>query len=73
MALGWLTVLNSALNKQLLYAARSYNLKLMSGDSSQPISINFIKVCITMGVEQSFTSYGNPKRDVNHEQTGERD
>ncbi len=63
----WFVVLKSALSKQLSDGVRNYNLKLMSDNGSHLTSINFMKACKTMGVEQPFTSYRNPEGSAPNE------
>ena len=45
----------------------SFYLKLISDNSSQPTSLNFMKVCFNLGIQQIFTSYNNPKGSADTE------
>jgi len=40
---------------------RSADLKLVSGNESQPTSTGFMTTMGILGIEQVFTSYNNPK------------
>ena len=63
----WLLALDMAVNRQFPDGARGRNLHLMSDNGSQPTSIAFMRACDTMGIEQAFTSYNNPKGNADTE------
>jgi putative transposase len=39
----------------------------MSDNGCQPISLAFLKACSTLGIQQAFTSYHNPKGNADTE------
>jgi len=39
----------------------------MSDNGNQPTSVDFMKACHVMGIEQAFTSYNNPKGNADTE------
>lgn len=63
----WLTALDMAVKEQCPEGAREYKLHLMSDNGSQPTSVSFINACVTLNIEQAFTSYNNPKGNANTE------
>ena len=63
----WLAALNKAVNLQLPDGARGTALNLMSGNGCQPTAVSFMKACRTMGFNQAFTSYSNPKDNADTE------
>ena len=50
-----------------LKGARDQCLSLMSDNGCQPISLAFLKACSTLGIQQAFTSYHNPKGNADTE------
>jgi len=63
----WLDALHMAVNNQCPDGTREHHLHLMSDNGSQPTSVSFIKACTTLNIEQTFTSYNNPKGNANTE------
>jgi len=63
----WLEALEKALNKEYPQGVRGQGLKLMSDNGSQPTSLNFMKACSNLEVEEVFTSYNNPKGNADTE------
>jgi len=63
----WLEALDDAVNREFPYGARGSELSLMSDNGSQPTSVAFMKACREMGINQAFTSYGNPKGNADTE------
>jgi putative transposase len=57
----WLTALDMAVNRQFPDGVRGQSLGLMSDNGSQPTSLVFLRTCSTLGIQQAFTSYNNPK------------
>ena len=47
--------------------SRDQNLFLMSDNGSQPTSRKFMKITEILGIQQTFTSYDNPKWNDNTE------
>lgn len=47
--------------------AREYGLNLMSDNGCQPTSVSFMKLCHTLGINQAFTCYSNPKGNADTE------
>jgi putative transposase len=63
----WLHALDQAVNRQFPDGARNHGVHLMSDNGCQPTSIGFMKNCALLGVEQTFTSYNNPKGNADTE------
>lgn len=63
----WLEALEMGLNREFPGGVRGHGLKLMSDNGSQPTSVNFMKACSILEVEQVFTSYNNPKGNADTE------
>lgn len=64
----WMQALEMAANRQFPeQGIRGQGVRLMSDNGSQPTSTAFMKGCATMGVEQAFTSYNNPKGNADTE------
>ncbi|MCP4481589.1 MAG: DDE-type integrase/transposase/recombinase [bacterium] len=63
----WLDALDMALNNEFADGVRGHKLKLMSDNGSQPTSTEFIRSCGEIGIKQVFTSYNNPKGNVDTE------
>ena len=64
----WLTALRSAINQQFPQGIReSGALRLVSDNGCQPTSESFLRECRTLGVQQIFTSYDNPKGNADTE------
>ena len=63
----WLEALNMAVNRQFPSGARGQELHLMSDNGCQPTSLAFMESCRTLGIQQAFTSYCNPKGNADTE------
>lgn len=63
----WLEALDAAVNRQFPNGVREQRLFLMSDNGSQPTSISFMKACHDMEINQTFTSYNNPKGNADTE------
>ncbi len=53
--------LEVALGREFPNGVRGSGLKLISDNGSQPTSVSFMRDMGTLGIEQIFTSYDNPK------------
>jgi len=69
----WINALEEAVLNEFPYGSRGKNLFFpqdpmeMSNNGSQPTSKKFMKVASTLGIQQVFTSYNNPKGNANTE------
>jgi len=63
----WLEALDYAVNHEFPDGVKNQGLSLMSDNGSQPTSVAFMKSCREMGINQAFTSYGNPKGNADTE------
>lgn len=63
----WLEALDRAINQQFPDGSRNHQVRLMSDNGCQPTSIGFMKNCRLLGIQQSFTSYNNPKGNADTE------
>jgi putative transposase len=63
----WLTALDMAVNGQFPAGVRDQGLSLMSDNGCQPTSTAFMQACGTLGIQQAFTSYNNPKGNADTE------
>ena len=63
----WLEALEMGLNGQFPDGVRGHDLHLMSDNGSQPTSLRFMKACSSLKVDQTFTSYNNPKGNADTE------
>ncbi len=63
----WKGALDMAVNLEFPEGIRGKGLKLISDNGSQPTSISFMKDTSTLGIEQIFTSYNNPKGNADTE------
>lgn len=63
----WEEALEMAVNNECPNGSREYNVNLMSDNGSQPTSRAYSKTCATLGIEQAFTSYNNPKGNADTE------
>ena len=66
-ATDWLCALDMGLNSQFPYGAHTKGLHLMSDNGCQPTSVRFMADCALLGVNQTFTSYNNPKGNADTE------
>ena len=64
----WLTALQRAINQQFPHGIRETGaLRLVSDNGCQPTSESFLRQCRSLGVQQIFTSYDNPKGNADTE------
>ncbi len=56
-----------AFEKEFPKGVRGSGLKLISDNGSQPTSVSFMRDMATLGIEQIFTSYDNPKGNAGTE------
>ena len=63
----WLAALDMAVNRQFPAGARDQGLSVMSDNGCQPTALAFMKACSTLGIQQAFTSYNNPKGNADTE------
>lgn len=66
-AADWKRALEMGINKEFPEGVRGNGLKLISDNGSQPTAISFMKDMATLGIEQIFTSYDNPKGNADTE------
>jgi putative transposase len=63
----WLHALHLAVGSACPLGSRSYEIKLMSDNGSQPTSGKYEQVLETLGIEHATTSYNNPKGNADTE------
>lgn len=63
----WKAALDMAINREFPQGVRGCGLKLISDNGSQPTSVSFMRDMATLGIEQIFTSYDNPKGNADTE------
>jgi len=63
----WRGALERAIEKEFPQGVRDQGLKLISDNGSQPTSVSFMRDMATLGMEQIFTSYDNPKGNAETE------
>lgn len=63
----WKDALEMALSREFPEGVRGQGLKLVSDNGSQPTSTSFMRDTSTLGVEQIFCSYDNPKGNAETE------
>ncbi len=63
----WLLALNLAACQQCPEGTRGKGIKLVSDNGCQPTSTYFMEAASSMGIEQIFTSYNNPKGNADTE------
>ena len=63
----WLSALDMAVNRQCPEGSRGHGLSLMSDNGCQPTSAAFMRTCGTLGIQQAFTSYNNPRGNADTE------
>lgn len=63
----WLESLDEGVKKQFPDGVRGQHLHLMSDNGSQPTSLNFMRTCRCLDIQQSYTSYNNPKGNADTE------
>jgi putative transposase len=62
-----LLALDMAVNRQFSAGVQGQGLSLMSDNGCQPTSMAFMQACGTLGIQQAFTSYNNPKGNADTE------
>jgi transposase InsO family protein len=65
----WLAALDMAVNRQFPTGIEGQALHLMSDNGCQPTSVRFLATCGTLGIQQAFTSYNNPKGNADTERS----
>jgi transposase InsO family protein len=63
----WKSALEMAIQREFAEGVRGQGLKLISDNGSQPTSVSFMRDMATLGIEQIFTSYDNPKGNAETE------
>lgn len=63
----WKRALEMAIGREFPQGVRGKGLKLISDNGSQPTSVSFMRDMATLGIEQIFTSYDNPKGNAETE------
>lgn len=63
----WRQALEMAILREFPDGVRGSDLKLISDNGSQPTSVSFMRDMATLGIEQIFTSYDNPKGNAETE------
>jgi putative transposase len=63
----WLEALDMAVNRQFPDGTRGQGVSLMSDNGCQPTALAFMQACRTLGIQQAFTSYNNPKGNADTE------
>lgn len=63
----WISALEMSVLSEFPNGSREANLFLISDNGSQPTSKKFMKVSATLGIQQAFTAYNNPKGNANTE------
>ncbi len=63
----WRQALEMAILREFPDGVRGSDLKLISDNGSQPTSVSFMRDMATLGIEQIFTSYDNPKGNADTE------
>jgi putative transposase len=63
----WRAALDMAVNRQFPHGVQEQGLSLMSDNGCQPTSLAFMEACNALGIQQTFTSYNNPKGNADTE------
>jgi putative transposase len=63
----WKQALEMGIQREFPQGVRDQGLKLISDNGSQPTSVSFMRDMGTLGIEQIFTSYDNPKGNAETE------
>jgi putative transposase len=63
----WKEALDMAIQREFPGGVRGSGLKLISDNGSQPTASSFMRDMATLGIEQIFTSYDNPKGNAETE------
>lgn len=66
-AFEWKEAIEMAINREFPEGIRGMGLKLISDNGSQPTATSFMSDMGTLGIEQIFTSYDNPKGNAETE------
>jgi len=66
-SLEWKKALDMAIVREFPTGVRGKGLRLISDNGSQPTSSSFMNDMVTLGIEQIFTSYDNPKGNADTE------
>ena len=66
-ALDWKRALEMAIEKEFPEGVKGRGVKLISDNGCQPTATSFMKDMATLGIEQIFTSYNNPKGNTETE------
>jgi transposase InsO family protein len=63
----WKEALDTAIQREFPKGVRKSGLKLISDNESKPTATSFMRDMATLGIEQIFTSYNNPKGNAETE------
>jgi transposase InsO family protein len=63
----WKAALEMGIDREFPEGVRGQGLRLISDNGSQPTSTSFMKDMSTLGIQQIFTSYDNPKGNADTE------
>ncbi len=63
----WRQALEMGIQREFPEGVRGRGLKLISDNGSQPTSVSFMRDMATLGIDQIFTSYDNPKGNAETE------
>jgi len=63
----WKRAVDMGINREFPEGVRGAGLKLVSDNGSQPTSVSFMRDMGTLGIEQIFTTYDNPKGNAETE------
>jgi putative transposase len=63
----WLVALDMAVHHQFPDGVRGHDVGVMSDHGCQPTAVAFMQACQTLGIQQAFTSYNNPKGNADTE------
>lgn len=63
----WEMALEMAIDREFPEGVRDKGLRLISDNGSQPTAVSFMRDMATLGIEQIFTSYDNPKGNADTE------
>jgi len=66
-AIEWKEAIDMAIQREFPGGVRGSGLKVISDNGSQPTSTSFMRDMRTLGIEQIFTSYDNPKGNADTE------
>ena len=63
----WKQVLEQAVNAEFPDGVRGKGLNLISDNGTQPTATTFLEATVTLGIQQLFTTYNNPKGNADTE------